>query len=160
MIRHPPPLAILLGLGGLIPFAVCGLGVLTLRGDGALRSLLALIAYGAAILSFLGGVHWGFALNDGAGQTSQVLRARLGLGVVPSLVGWAALLVAFIGLPNAGLAVLLAGFVATTVVEARAGRAGLMPEGYMGLRWALTAGALLCLGSVLIARLLGAEIIL
>lgn len=160
MTRPLPPFAILLGLGGLIPFAATGLGAMTLGSDGALRSLLALIAYGATILAFLGGVHWGLALTGGAGQTERVSRARFGLGVLPSLVGWAGLLVAFIGLPHVGLAVLLAGFVGTVIVEARANQAGLMPAGYMGLRWVLTAGAVLCLGCVLIARVLGAQIVL
>ncbi len=41
------------------------------------------------ILAFLGGVHWGFALPEPSGRAD---RARLGLGVVPSLVGWVALL--------------------------------------------------------------------
>ena len=160
MTRHPPPLAILLGLGGLIPFVACGLGALALGSGGASRALHALIAYGATILAFLGGVHWGFALNDGSNQTSQLLRGRLVLGVVPSLVGWAALLATLIGLSNVGLAILLAGFVGTIAVETRASRAGLMPAGYIGLRWMLTAGAVLCLSCVLLARLLGVEVVL
>ena len=160
MTRPLSPFAIVLGLGGLIPFVAAGLGALTLGSDGALRSLLALIAYGATILAFLGGVHWGLALQGGAEQTERVSRARFGLGVVPSLVGWAGLLIAFIGLPHVGVAVLLAGFVGTVIVESRANQAGLMPAGHMGLRWVLTAGAVLCLGCVLIARLLGAQIIL
>lgn len=160
MTRPLSPFAILLGLSGLVPFVACGLGALTLGSDGALRSLLALAAYSATILAFLGGVHWGLALYGGAEQTERVSRARFGLGVVPSLVGWAGLLVAFIGLPDVGVAVLLAGFVGTIIVEARANQAGLMPTGYMGLRWVLTAGAVLCLGCVLIARVLGAQIIL
>ena len=61
-----------------------------LGNDGAQFSLLALMAYGATVLAFLGGVHWGFALDEGSNQTSQALRARLVLGVVPSLIGWAA----------------------------------------------------------------------
>ena len=160
MTRHPPPLAILLGLAGLVPFFACGLGALMLDNDGAQFSLLALMAYGATVLAFLGGVHWGFALDDGARQTSQVLRARLVLGIVPSLIGWAALLIAFIGLPRIGLAVLLSGFVGTIIFEARASRADLMPAGYIGLRWALTAGVVLCLSCVLVARLLGAEVVI
>ena len=65
MTRHPPPLAILLGLGGLVPFVACGLGALTLSAEEARLSLLALLAYGATVLAFLGGVHWGFALDEG-----------------------------------------------------------------------------------------------
>lgn len=160
MLSRVSPLAILLGLGGLLPFLACGLGALTLGGEGALRSSLAMIAYGATILAFLGGVHWGLALQAGDAQSGSVRRARFGLGVVPSLVGWLALLVALVGLPDLALAVLLAGFAALIVVEARASRAGLMPAGYMGLRWVLTAGVALCLGSVLVARVLGAGVAL
>lgn len=59
---------------------------------------LALIGYGAVILSFLGAVHWGLAL-----QTSQMskMQARnvYGWSVVPALLGWLALLMALGGVP-------------------------------------------------------------
>ena len=58
-----PLLAIVLGVAGLIPFIVCGLGAVSVDAVSSARMMTALIGYGAVILSFLGGVHWGFALG-------------------------------------------------------------------------------------------------
>lgn len=167
---RPPALAIVLGVAGLVPFAVCGLLAVTSGAETATRGLLALLAYGAVILAFLGGVHWGFALPAGpdlpgpgpAGteQSARVQRARLALGVLPSLVGWGALLLATLGWDDLGLLALIAGFIGTIVVEAQAHRSGLMPPGYIWLRWALTVGVLLCLVSVVILRVFGGRVIL
>ena len=160
MTRPLPPFAIMLGLAGLLPFMLCSLGALSLSSDGATRSLLALVAYGATILAFLGGVHWGFALDEGGTASERVQRLRFGLGVVPSLIGWAAMLVTFIGLPTTGLLVLTAGFVATTVVEGQAARRGLVPQRYMWLRWGLSVVVVLCLVSVSLIRTFGGRVVL
>jgi hypothetical protein len=160
MTRPLPPFAIVLGAAGLLPFLACSLGALSLSSDGSTRSLLALVAYGATILAFLGGVHWGFALDGSGTPSERVQRARFGLGVVPSLIGWAALLITFIGLPTTGLLVLTAGFVATTVVEAQAARRGLMPQRYMWLRWALSIVVVVCLVSVSLIRAFGGRVVL
>ena len=158
MTRPLPKFAIALGLAGLLPFIAASLGALAFQGDWADRSLLALLAYGATILAFLGGVHWGLALLDE--QAERVQRLRYGLGVLPSLIGWGALLVTFIGLPRTGLLLMLAGFIATTAVEARAARRGLMPQPYMWLRWALSGGVVVCLATVLLVRAFGGRIVL
>ncbi len=163
MTRPLPPLAIALGIAGLLPFILCSLGALMLSSDWADRSLLALLAYGAVILAFLGGVHWGFALEgeaEPANSMSRVQRSRFGLGVVPSLIGWAALLVTFIGLPRTGLLVLAAGFIGTTVIEAQAARRGLVPHAYMWLRWGLSAVVVVCLTSVFLVRAFGGRVVL
>ena len=160
MTRPLPTIAIMLGLAGLLPFAGCGLGALSPDPVLAERSLLALVAYGAVILAFLGGVHWGFALEGGGTPTVRVQRLRFGLGVLPSLLGWAALLVAFGGLPLLALLLLMAGVIGTTVTEARAARGGLMPQSYMRLRWVLSAGVLVCLAGVCLVRALGGRIVL
>ena len=150
----------LLGIAGLIPFFVCGLAALTGEPPNNQRALLALIAYGAVILSFLGGVHWGFALDPSGAPPSQVQRARFGLGVLPSLLGWVALLITFLGLDRSALVVLAIGFILTTVTEARASRLGWMPRGYMGLRWVLTAIVLVLLVSVWLVLMLGGRVVL
>ncbi len=160
MNRPLPSFAILLGLAGLLPFLFCSLGALSLSSDASTRSLLALVAYGATILAFLGGVHWGLALDGSDLPSDRVQRVRFGLGVVPSLIGWAALLVTFIGLPSTGLLVLTAGFVATTVVEAQAARRGLMPQRYMWLRWGLSIVVVVCLVSVTLIRAFGGRVVL
>ena len=160
MTRPLPIFAILLGLGGLLPFAGCSLGALNPDVELAERSLLALVAYGAVILAFLGGVHWGLALDGSGVPTVRVQRLRFGLGVVPSLVGWVALMVAILGWPLLAATLLMAGFVTMTLIEARATRQGSMPAGYMRLRWALSAGVLVCLSGVCLVRLLGGRIVL
>jgi len=163
-----PLLAIVLGIAGLIPFIVCGLGAISANPSQAAAMLTALIGYGAVILSFLGGVHWGFALWEaGAEETGapppsgKVQRARLGLGVVPSLIGWVALLVQQAMPDWMALVVLIAGFLATVVVEHRAAdRALIQPPKYIWLRWGLTAVVLAMLITVLTLRLLGPRIML
>lgn len=137
MDRDLPRFALLLGPAGLIPFAGLAIGVAA--GWPALAAPLA--AYGATILAFLGAVHWGLAL---AAPPAEHAAApwRLGLGVVPALVAWVALL-----LPLGAALWLLAGAILVTAgLEALAARRGLVPPGYMRLRWGLSAGAALCLG--------------
>ena len=152
-----PILAAVLGLLGLLPFLGCTVGIIAFPRQVPVPNLVAaIIAYGAVILAFLGGVHWGFALEPAPGiiapGQAAVDRRRLGLGVLPSLVGWAALLVPLVAAPLLGVVLLLLGFIGTTLVEAQARRAGFMPAGYMMLRWVLSAVVVLCLLAVLLAR--------
>ncbi len=93
---------------------------------------MALVAYGAVILSFLGGIHWGLAIA-GSG-TAQAPWRRLLLSVVPSLLGWVALLI-----PRAPALILLAvAFAAMVAIDTAAARAGRAPAWYPALRWPLT----------------------
>ncbi len=154
MTRRLPPLATLLGLSGLLPFLACGLLALSPQGG---RAADALVAYGAVILAFLGGVHWGFALSE---PSMRGERGRLGLGVLPSLIGWVALLLDVAVNPASGLGLLLFGFIATTTVEARGAAAGLVPPGYMMLRYVLSACVIAVLAIVLVSRLLGVHVLI
>jgi len=74
--------AYLLGLSGLIPFV--GLTVLMHQS----WAVTYFLPYSAVILSFLGGIHWGVALQDDRWSNSW----RLCLCMLPSLLGWVALL--------------------------------------------------------------------
>jgi hypothetical protein len=127
-----PAPARLLGPAGLIPFA--GLAIAVWAGWPGAGAALA--AYGATILAFLGAVHWGLALRAPAAERGADW-GRLGLGVVPALVAWVALL---LPLP-AGLGLLAGAILATAAAETRAAQAGLVPGGYLRLRWMLSAGA-------------------
>jgi Protein of unknown function (DUF3429) len=152
-----PLSATLIGLAGLLPFLFCGFESLTHAGIWAVP---ALIGYGAIVLGFVGGVHWGFALAPGApgapASPPEVERARLLLGAAPALVGWIALL-----LPSwAGLMALIAGFIAAVVVEAEGQRRTHVPPGYMWLRWVLSVVVVAILTTVLVLRLIGATILL
>ena len=160
MNRKLPPIAMLLGIGGLIPFIVCGLGALANPPPNDELSLLALIGYGAVILAFLGGVHWGFGLEESGTAAGDVQRARFGLGVLPSLVGWVALLLGILSYSRVALALLAVGYILTTVVEARASRRGTMPRSYMGLRWVLSAIVVVCLVTVWTVLMLHGRIVI
>lgn len=133
-----PRIARLLGLAGLVPF----LGSLALAAASAdeMRgaALWALATYGAVILSFLGAVHWGLALGPGR---PAAVEARLGLGVLPSLVGWVALLLP----PVPSLLLLAAGILGTAGMETLAARRGLLGAAYLRLRWRLSLAAAACL---------------
>ena len=153
-----PTLAIALGLLGLVPFAACGLLAVSADPAFAPRALLALLAYGAVILAFLGGVHWGFALEGGPQQAPFVLRSRLILGVLPSLIGWSGLILAILGLSDLALVLLIVGFIGLMIFEAQAHRRGLMPRGYIWLRWALSVGVIVTLVSVTLLRVFGGSI--
>jgi hypothetical protein len=162
---HPrlPLAAIALGVAGLIPFFVLTIAALSHPDPAAQRYLLALVGYGGVILAFLGGIHWGFVLHPALpqGMTPDARRdaVRLGLGVIPSLIGWAALLTPALGIPEIGLVVLIVGYLATVLGEHELRRrGGLMPSGYMAFRWGLTIVVLALLVTVLTLRLLGAQI--
>ena len=131
-----PAPARLLGPAGLIPFA--GLALLALASpDWRGPALVTLLAYGVSIASFLGAVHWGLALRPAPGE-GDAAWARMGLGVLPALLAWAALLL----LPvRGGLLAVAAIILATSPVETLAGRRGLVPPAYLPLRWRLRIGA-------------------
>ena len=156
MIRRVPLLAVVLGIAGLAPFIILGLMALSPDPAQARPMTLLLVAYGAVILSFVGAVHWGFALLQQDTPLFRGERARFVLGVLPALVGWAGLALPIIGLPSwSGLLVLIAGFTATVVVEQRATARGLLPPSYMWLRWGLTLVVLAMLVTVLTLHILG-----
>lgn len=158
------PAAIIIGLVGLIPFIGLGIASVAVSNAGSANHyLFALVAYGGAVLAFLGGVHWGFVLHPSLpqGMTPDLRRdaTRLGLGVLPSLIAWAAILTPTYGIPEVGLVVLIVGYLATVIGEHHLRQRGLLvPSGYMTLRWALSIVVLVVLITVLALRLIGASI--
>ena len=129
-----PTAARWLGFAGLLPFAAAALLALTPNAPLHTLALPALLAYGAVILSFLGGIRWGLAMAANAAD----LPARLALSVLPSLLAWLALLLA----PRAGLLLLALGFAAMLLLDQRIGDA---PAWYPRLRLPLSLGALAAL---------------
>lgn len=79
--------ASLLGLAGALPFVALALVLWWLSEPRGQWALQALIAYGAVILSFLGGIHWGLALRDAPEDGHAFV-----ISVIPSLLAWTALL--------------------------------------------------------------------
>jgi hypothetical protein len=99
-----------LGYAGLLPFVAGALLVWLVRDDAHPYVTLAMSAYGAVIVSFLGGIHWGFAFRQ-----TEPPTVLLAWGVVPSLVAWLAVMMP----PNAGLVLLGAMLVACYAVDRR-----------------------------------------
>ena len=130
------PLPVLtLGLGGLIPFMAAPAYMIT---KGVFLSDLAFaqVAYGACILSFIGGVRWGFTLyEDNPVQPDWI---NLGYSVTPSLIAWAGLL-----LPSPLSYVTLIGGL-TFAAYADMAMFG-YPSWFKGLRFLLTIVAILSL---------------
>ncbi len=130
-----PPVALILGIAGLIPFL--GFAFLSISGsDGGLSTIglaprTVLSTYGAVVASFLGGIRWGAAASRGGGGIDYAIA------IVPSLLAWAALAIpAPWDLRMLGLLVLGWG-----LVDQDLPRRGLVPIWLGWLRLALSAVA-------------------
>ena len=133
---YAPPLsdtARTLGHLGLLPFVLGALLVWVVNDEAHGHVTLALSAYAALILSFLGGIHWGVAFRLSAPPALFLIW-----GVLPSLVAWLAVLMP----PRAGLVVHGAMLVVCYAVDRK-----LYPtQGlahWLGLRFRLSAVAAL-----------------
>jgi hypothetical protein len=167
MPKTPFTLAILLTALGALPFLVFAVLIL-LDPLASPTAIQGLIAYGAVVLSFLGAVHWGFALRDSAHPTSgtplppAILGAEtqlLGFGVVPALIGWAALIVMLhFNAPALALFILLTGFFLTIIVETVGRGRGVVALNYLLLRWSGSVVVLLTLLVTLGAVLTGMRV--
>jgi len=99
-----------LGHAGLLPFVGGALLVHLVWPEAHPYATLALAAYAATIVSFLGGVHWGVAFTQ-----AQPDPRLFAWGVVPSLVAWLAIIMP----PSAGLVVLGVMLIACYAVDRR-----------------------------------------
>ena len=137
-----PTVVAWLGYGGLLPFV--GTALLCWLAPGQrVWWLDMLLTYGAVILSFVGALHWGFAMVHPA-TAGRPMNGMYAWSVMPSLLGWAALLVA----PAAGATLLIAGFLVQYRQDLRLARVLSLPAWYLPLRLQLTVVACLCLATV------------
>ena len=137
-----PHIPRLLGWAGLVPFGLAALG--THSGIDTLvpYGFLGGTAYGAVILSFLGAVHWGLAMQDDRSPYWYVWS------ITPALFGFASLLLLDVGMQ---VATLIPLFALAWSVDRKAANHGLIPNWYMRLRSKLTAGAVISLTAMLLA---------
>ena len=131
-----------LGWAGLVPFGLAAVG--THSGIDTLvpYGFLGGTAYGAVILSFLGAVHWGLAMQDDRSPYWYVWS------ITPALLGFASLLLLDVGMR---VATLIPLFALAWSVDRKAANHGLIPNWYMRLRSKLTAGAVISLAAMLLA---------
>jgi hypothetical protein len=138
-----PATAAWLGAAGALPFI--GGAIAVWFGSAWTAELAARIAvaYGAVILSFLGGTFWGFAArpDEREGARPPATRTLFVLSVIPSLIAWTAILLA----PPVALIILAVAFAATLALDRWSWANGLAPSWWMWLRVPLSAVVLLCL---------------
>jgi hypothetical protein len=157
-----PASALLLGILALAPFIGCGLAALGHDQAMADRMVSALIAWGALILAFVGGIHWGLVLREPetgppvapGSKPTPGRNLRIGVAALPLLLGWLALLVPLIAAKWLALLLLIAAYIAVVVAEHHASRRFLLPVRYLWLRWGFTVVAVAMLTTVLTLRIL------
>ncbi|OYU70538.1 MAG: DUF3429 domain-containing protein [Alphaproteobacteria bacterium PA2] len=143
--NNTPKAALILGVAGLVPFfalsAAIALRLQTPYGSASLW----LAAYGAVILSFMGGAQWGITVaRPGRGDNWRAYA----VSVIPALVAWPAL---FLPITWA-LATLSVTFACLLGYDLWTVRRGEAPEWYGQLRLGLTAAVVLCLTFAILAN--------
>lgn len=131
-------IALMLMCAGALPFVATA--VLSLFNAGDVRGFQAdhiAVAYGAVIISFLGGIRWGDAISKGP-------IATLILSVAPSLAGFFSLL---INNYNATM-ILIIAFAAQAAWDFLS--PGTLPNWFIRLRMIISATVILCLLAVLL----------
>jgi len=132
MQEKPSPTALILGWGGVIPFVATALAFHYGPAYIAITALEAGTIYGAVIITFIGAVHWGVALQRDQGHPFFYFWS-----VIPSLLMVCVLMLAPVFRP----ALLVVGLILVWGVDMLATRAGVLPRWYMKLRHGLTAVA-------------------
>ena len=141
-----PRPALLLGWTGVIPFALLTAASVFDIHPWSLDPTMALRAYGACILSFMGGAQWGVLLPREEGHAPFF---RYAISVLPALLAFLCLLT-----PNTpGLIGLIVGFLALLAYDVSTVRQGLAPRWYASLRTQLTLAVVALLGITVLARL-------
>jgi Protein of unknown function (DUF3429) len=125
-----------LGLAGLVPFMFLA-GALWMA-PASMRTFVASaeVHYAASVLSFLGALHWGFALAS-PGLDERHRRQALVWGVLPSIYSWLVVLAP----ARLALGLLVAGLLIVLGVDQGLYRRYRSPAGWLALRWVLTIGA-------------------
>lgn len=133
-----PPLVLLLGYSGLLPFLI-GPAWWTFSPETAPDWLdAAWHGYTAMIASFMAGTFWGFALPAAQGSAG---KAGLAISVVLMLLAWVAL-----GLAPLYSLLLLAGvFVLLLIADVWRERTLGSVEGYFAMRTTLTVGVIVAI---------------
>jgi hypothetical protein len=139
-----PRPALLLGWAGVIPFALLTASSVLDIYAWFLDPRTALRAYGACILSFMGGAQWGVLLPREEGHAPFF---RYLVSVLPTLLAFLCLLIP----DTPGLIGLIVGFSALLVYDLSTVRQGLAPRWYASLRIQLTLAVVVLLGIAVLA---------
>jgi hypothetical protein len=129
----------LLGYGGLLPFIFLAL-LIPFSLDYRTLFEIALVNYGAVILSFVGALHWGLAMTVQDISVEQ-RRDRFIWSVIPALIAWVATLLPM----PLGCLLLVIGLIAHLRQDRQLLRVMSLPAWYMPMRLRLTLVASVCL---------------
>jgi hypothetical protein len=121
-----------LGFSGLVPFVFLTLACWLVHPDWLGYVIKAQLYYGLAIMSFLGGLHWGVAIIAKDRDPKEVRQALL-WGVIPTLIAWCSM--ADVGI---GFLVQMAGFIAIYKMDKRLYLGYELPDWFAVLRLRLT----------------------
>lgn len=143
----PPRYVALMGYGGLLPFMGLALLILTSPEYRPLWAA-ALVNYGAVILSFIGALHWGFAMSV-QDMSAKLRRDRFIWSVIPALIAWLSTLLPM----PLGCSLLIVGFVVHFWQDRQLVRVVSLHAWYLPMRLRLTKVASVCLliGAITVA---------
>jgi len=143
-VSSTPAAPLVLGFSGLLPFLYPPVSMIS---SGALSGdlVFAHMAYGATILSFIGGLRWGYCMSPASLTSPNWLY--LGYSVSPQLIGWSSLLMP----ESLGILTLIGGLVGCAIIDVK--MAG-YPAWFLSLRVILTTGAIISLVLTLTCMLL------
>jgi hypothetical protein len=132
--------AYILGLSGLIPFIIPAIVIWFVTSDVSQILETMQMAYAALIISFMGGVQWGYAVKQGdAAQPVHYI-----LSVIPTLIIFGTLFLALMMQPYHLNIIFIILLVAQNIMD----QARYVETWFLKLRWVLTVTASLSLLSV------------
>ena len=134
-IGSTPAAPLALGFSGLIPFFYPPVAMLS-AGVFDPTLTFAHLTYGATILSFIGGLRWGYCLSPSSKTPPSWLY--LGYSVAPQLAGWASLLMP----TSLGVLTVITGLVACAAADVTMPG---YPSWFVSMRVILTTGAVISL---------------
>ena len=144
-LKSSPVPALVLGFSGLLPFLAAPAYIISCN---AFIGSVAVcqVAYGATILSFLGGVRWGITLTEESGVRPSWFN--LGYSVTPPLVAWLGLMMPNIILSNL---ILIGGLAGAAYLDTVMWG---YPPWFRALRFMLSFIAILSLWTTLMCKLI------
>lgn len=135
----------LLGIAGTMPFLLLMVACWMVPPDWLGYFIRGQLAYGIAILSFLGGMHMSAAILS-TGLSEEQTRKAFVWSVLPPLLAWSATLMG-----GFGFAVLMAGFIIAYRVDKHLLAWYRMPDWFLHLRFRLTCAVVAALALSVIA---------
>ena len=125
-----------------------GITAMLLSGQSHIRvpAVVGLVTLAAVILSYLGGIEWGLALQESAGN-ERTRAIGLGLSTIPALAAW--MILWRVPYPQWQVGGALALFILVWAADLWLARQGLIPSWFVDMRTAVTAAVCVILGVAL-----------